>query len=87
MPDPVDVVCVGSPFLDLIFRGLSALPAPGAEQLAGELVIVPGAMANVAFALGRLGLRAAICAPTLRTSSIRAKSARKMSTCVPGAAA
>ena len=63
VPDPVDVVCVGSPFLDLIFRGLSALPAPGAEQLAGELVIVPGAMANVAFALGRLGLRAAICAP------------------------
>lgn len=59
----VDVVCVGSPFLDLIFRGLPALPAPGEEQLATDLVIVPGAMANVAYALGRLGLEAVVCAP------------------------
>jgi ribokinase len=59
----VDVVCVGPPFLDLIFRGLPALPVPGEEQLAEELVIVPGAMANVAFALERLGLSAAVCAP------------------------
>jgi sugar/nucleoside kinase (ribokinase family) len=59
----VDVVCVGSPFLDLIFRGLPALPAPGEEQLASDLVIVPGAMANVAYALERLGLSAAVCAP------------------------
>jgi sugar/nucleoside kinase (ribokinase family) len=59
----VDVVCVGSPFLDLIFRGLPALPGPGEEQLASDLVIVPGAMANVAFALERLGLSAVVCAP------------------------
>jgi sugar/nucleoside kinase (ribokinase family) len=59
----VDVVCVGSPFLDLIFRGLPALPEPGEEQLARDLVIVPGAMANVAFAIGRLGLRTAVLAP------------------------
>jgi sugar/nucleoside kinase (ribokinase family) len=59
----VDVACVGDPFLDLIFRGLPALPVPGEEQLATSLVIVPGGMANVAYALGRLGLRAVVCAP------------------------
>ncbi len=59
----VDVACVGSPFLDLIFRGLKALPAPGEEQIARELVIVPGAIANVAYALNRLGLNAVVCAP------------------------
>ena len=59
----VDVACVGDPFLDLIFRGLPALPVPGEEQLASSLVIVPGGIANVAYALERLGLRAVICAP------------------------
>jgi ribokinase len=59
----VDVACVGDPFLDLIFRGLPGLPVPGEEQLATSLVIVPGGMANVAYALGRLGLRAVVCAP------------------------
>ncbi len=59
----VDVACVGDPFLDLIFRGLPALPIPGEEQLASSLLIVPGGMANVAYALGRLGLRAVVCAP------------------------
>ena len=59
----VDVACVGDPFLDLIFLGLRALPAPGEEQLASRLVVVPGGMANVAYALGRLELRAVICAP------------------------
>jgi ribokinase len=62
----VDVVCVGAPFLDLIFHGLPALPAPGEEQLASRLTVVPGAMANVAYALGRLGLTAVICAPVGR---------------------
>ncbi len=59
----VDVACVGSPFLDLIFRGLPAIPGPGEEQIAQELVIVPGAIANVAYALNRLGLDAVVCAP------------------------
>jgi sugar/nucleoside kinase (ribokinase family) len=59
----VDVACVGDPFLDLIFRGLPALPVPGEEQLATSLVIVPGGMANVAYALVRLGLEAVVCAP------------------------
>lgn len=59
----VDVVCVGDPFLDLIFRGLPSFPAPGEERLAKTLVVVPGGMANVAYALGRLDLSAAVCAP------------------------
>ena len=53
----VDVVCAGPPFLDLVFRGLARLPEPGEEVLANELAIVPGAMANVAFALRQLGAR------------------------------
>jgi sugar/nucleoside kinase (ribokinase family) len=59
----VDVACVGDPFLDLIFRGLPAIPVPGEEQLATSLVIVPGGIANVAYALRRLGLDAVVCAP------------------------
>ncbi|MEA2611088.1 MAG: hypothetical protein QOG32_814 [Chloroflexota bacterium] len=59
----IDVACIGQPFLDLIFRGLPALPRPGEEVLARELVIVPGAIANVAYALGRLGLSSVVCAP------------------------
>ena len=59
----VDVVCAGAPFLDLVFRGLARIPGAGEEVLASELVIVPGAMANVAFALRRLGLEAVVCAP------------------------
>jgi ribokinase len=59
----VDVACVGDPFLDLIFLGLNGMPVPGEEQLAASLVVVPGGMANVAYALGRLGLAAVVCAP------------------------
>ncbi len=59
----VDVVCVGDPFLDLIFRGLTSFPVLGEERLATNLVVVPGGMANVAYALGRLELAAVVCAP------------------------
>jgi sugar/nucleoside kinase (ribokinase family) len=59
----VDVVCVGDPFLDLIFRGLTSMPVLGEEQLAAGLVVVPGGVANVAYALGRLELAAAVCGP------------------------
>jgi sugar/nucleoside kinase (ribokinase family) len=59
----VDVVCAGAPFLDLVFRGLDRMPQAGEEVLARELVVVPGAMANVAFALRQLGLEAVVCAP------------------------
>ncbi|HET7029120.1 MAG TPA: PfkB family carbohydrate kinase [Candidatus Limnocylindrales bacterium] len=62
----VDVVCVGDPFLDLIFLGLPAMPALGEERLAQRLKIVPGGMGNVAFALRRLGLDAVICGPVGR---------------------
>ena len=67
----VDVACVGDPFLDLIFLGLPKLPVPGEEQLADRLVIVPGGIANVAYALGRLGLEAVVCAPIGRDSAGR----------------
>ncbi len=59
----VDVVCAGQPFLDIIFRGLARIPVPGEEALASEVVMVPGAMANVAFALRQLGLEAVVSAP------------------------
>jgi sugar/nucleoside kinase (ribokinase family) len=59
----VDVVCAGSPFLDIVFRGVPRIPGPGEEVLASEVVIVPGAMANVAFALRQLDLDAVVCAP------------------------
>jgi sugar/nucleoside kinase (ribokinase family) len=67
----VDVACVGDPFLDLIFLGLPALPVLGEEQLADRLVIVPGGMANVAYALGCLGLGAVVCAPIGRDAAGR----------------
>ena len=59
----VDVACVGTPFLDVIFRGLPVMPTAGEEVLASDVVIVPGAMANVAFAMRQLGLEAVVCAP------------------------
>ncbi len=62
----VDVVCVGDPFLDLIFLGLGTMPALGEERLATRLKIVPGGMGNVAYALRRLGLEAMICGPVGR---------------------
>jgi ribokinase len=59
----VDVVCAGPPFLDVVFQGLTRMPEPGEEVLASGMVMVPGAMANVAFALRQLGLEAVVCAP------------------------
>jgi ribokinase len=59
----VDVVCAGPPFLDIVFRGLARIPRAGEEALASEVVTVPGAMANVAFALRQLDLDAVVCSP------------------------
>jgi sugar/nucleoside kinase (ribokinase family) len=59
----VDVVCAGSPFLDIIFLGLGRIPTSGEEVLASDVVTVPGAMANVAFALRQLDLDAVVCSP------------------------
>jgi sugar/nucleoside kinase (ribokinase family) len=61
-----DVVLVGDPFLDLIFLGLPEFPVLGKETLAERLKVVPGGMANVAYALRQLGLDAVICAPVGR---------------------
>ena len=50
-------------FLDMTFVGLEALPAPGEERFAGELVRSPGGGAITAVAAARLGLDTALVAP------------------------
>jgi ribokinase len=50
-------------FLDLTFVGLEALPDPGEERFAGELVRSPGGGAITAVAASRLGLDTALVAP------------------------
>ena len=50
-------------FLDLTFVGLEALPAPGEERFAGELIRSPGGGAITAVAAARLGLDTALVAP------------------------
>lgn len=55
---------VGTPaFLDLTFVGLEALPGPGEERFAGDLLRSPGGGAITAVAAARLGLRTALVAP------------------------
>jgi ribokinase len=50
-------------FLDLTFVGLEALPGPGEERYAGDLLRSPGGGAITAVAGARLGLRTALAAP------------------------
>jgi sugar/nucleoside kinase (ribokinase family) len=50
-------------FLDHTFVGLEALPEPGEERFAGELVRSPGGGAITAVAAARLGLDTAIVSP------------------------
>jgi ribokinase len=50
-------------YLDLTFVGLEALPAPGEERFAGELMRSPGGGAITAVAAARLGLQTALVAP------------------------
>ena len=50
-------------FLDLTFVGLEALPEPGEERFAGELMRSPGGGAITAVAAARLGLQTALVAP------------------------
>jgi ribokinase len=50
-------------FLDLTFVGLEALPDPGEERFAGELLRSPGGGAITAVAAARLGLDTALVAP------------------------
>lgn len=58
-----DVVCAGAVYLDLTFAGLDAVPKPGEERWARELLLSPGGMANTAVGLSRLGLKTAIVSP------------------------
>jgi sugar/nucleoside kinase (ribokinase family) len=59
----VDVAVAIPAFLDLTFVGLEALPAPGEERFAGDLVRSPGGGAIHAVASARLGLSAALATP------------------------
>jgi sugar/nucleoside kinase (ribokinase family) len=58
-----DIVCVGSPFLDVTFVGLERLPALGEELFARELELTPGGTAITAVGAARLGLRSALLWP------------------------
>jgi ribokinase len=60
---PVDLAVTTPAFLDLTFVGLEALPGPGEERYAGDLVRSPGGGAITAVAAARLGLRTALVAP------------------------
>ena len=70
-------------FLDLTFVGLEALPGPGEERYAGDLLRSPGGGAITAVAAARLGLRTALVAPLgtdLAGDFVRARSSRRAST-------
>lgn len=54
---PLDVLVVGSTFLDIVLTGIDHMPAPGEEVWAAERRISAGGAANVAVAAARLGLR------------------------------
>ena len=59
----VELAVATPAFLDLTFVGLEALPAPGEERFAGELIRSPGGGAITAVAAARLGLDTALVAP------------------------
>ena len=59
----IDVAVAITPFLDLTFTGLEALPGPGQERYARELHQSAGGGAIGAVGAARLGLRSALAAP------------------------
>jgi ribokinase len=59
----VDLAVATPAFLDLTFVGLEALPGPGEERFAGDLLRTPGGGAITAVGAVRLGLTAAVAAP------------------------
>jgi sugar/nucleoside kinase (ribokinase family) len=59
----VELAVATPAFLDLTFVGLEALPAPGEERFAGEMIRSPGGGAITAVAASRLGLDTALVAP------------------------
>src|SRR4051794_34560835 len=59
----IDLAVATPAFLDLTFVGLEALPAPGEERFAADLLRSPGGGAIIAIGAARLGLRSALAAP------------------------
>jgi ribokinase len=59
----MDVVVASTPFMDLTFVGLEALPRTGEERFAGDLLRSPGGGAINAIGAARLGLKTALAAP------------------------
>ena len=59
----VDLACAEPAFLDLTFDGLEAIPVPGEERLARDLVRSPGGGAITAVGAARLGLSSAVVSP------------------------
>ena len=59
----VDVVVGELAFVDLTFVGLDAVPVPGEERWATDLLRSPGGGAIVAIGAQRLGLQAAVASP------------------------
>jgi sugar/nucleoside kinase (ribokinase family) len=63
MSGSVDLACAEPAFLDLTFTGLEAIPAPGEERLADDLLRSPGGGAITAIGAARLGLTTALVSP------------------------
>lgn len=59
---PVPVFAAGEIFMDVIFAGLDAPIENGTESFAREMHLAPGGIANVAFALSRLGANCVLMA-------------------------
>jgi ribokinase len=59
----VDLAVVTPAYLDYTFVGLEALPGPGEERFAGDMLRSPGGGAITAIGASRLGLRTALVAP------------------------
>ena len=59
----IDVAVATTPFLDITFSGLDALPQPGQERYARQLHRSAGGGAITAVGAARLGLRAALAGP------------------------
>jgi sugar/nucleoside kinase (ribokinase family) len=59
----VDLAVVTPAYLDYTFVGLEALPGPGEERFAGDMLRSPGGGAITAVGARRLGLKTALVAP------------------------
>ena len=59
----IDLAVLTPTYLDYTFVGLEALPGPGEERFAGDMLRTPGGGGITAVAAARLGLSAALIAP------------------------